>query len=267
MAYISKITYSESDLEKLIARQCKRSYLFLKKLISGILRILLFILLFIVLGALLLGAYLLFQIIQEMLFVPKDYLIWTSNNQEWFISLLLPYITWGGFYLFLKGREDTRSEGRSKVKFLRRHRKSILALFIASNMVFLYVIISSVTVITNNKIIDYSFLYPQGREYSYKDIVQINAGVYGKKQSFPSLDSKGDYFYIVELENGKKIKLTEAGGFIDEHEYFTIEKLDRQFVDMGISKISSMDNFKYTTEHLDEIYSDAIRRVLENNAH
>lgn len=237
----------------------------MKKVISGILRTLLFILLFIVLLALILGSYLLIQNIQEILFVPKDYLIWTFNHQGLFLSFLLPYIIFGSLDLFPKGKkEDTRSEERPKARFLRRHRKSILAIFIPSNMVLLYVIIFSVTVITNNKIIDYSPLNPQGREYSYNEIVQINAGVYGKKQPFPSLDSKGDYFYIVELENGKRIKLTEAGGFIDEHEYFTIEKLDREFVNIGIPKVSSMNNFKSTTVNLDEIYSDAIRRVLEN---
>lgn len=234
----------------------------MNKTISVILYTLLYILLFIVLVALLMGGYLLIQFIPEYLFVPKDYLMWTFNQQGLFIKFLLPYIIVGSLYLFPKGKsEDARSEN---VKFLRRHRKSIFALFIASNMVFLYVVITSVTIITNHKIIDYSFRHPQGREYSYKDIVQINAGVYGKKQYFPRLETKGDYFYIVELEDGHKIHLTDVGGFNAEHEYFVIEKLDRDFVNMGIPKVSSMDNFNDTTHQLDKIYSDSIRRVLEN---
>lgn len=50
----------------------------------------------------------------------------------------------------------------------------------------------------------------------------------------------------------------------DEHEYFIIEELDIQFINMDIPKVSSMENFKYSTDHLDEIYTDKIRNILEN---
>jgi len=132
----------------------------------------------------------------------------------------------------------------------------------------LYTIITAVTVITNNKIINYSFLYPNGKEYSYSDISKINTGVYGKKRNILFRHTKGEFFYILEFKNGTKIDLTEVGGVggvkneVDER--FIIEKLDIKLVNMGIPKESSMQNFKYCTEDLDKIYTDKIRNILKN---
>ena len=49
-----------------------------------------------------------------------------------------------------------------------------------------------------------------------------------------------------------------------EDERFIIEKLDIQYVNMGIHKVSSIDNFEYCTEDLDKIYTDKIRNILLN---
>ncbi len=89
--------------------------------------------------------------------------------------------------------------------------------------------------------------------------------MYGKRLYFPLTHSKGDFFYIIEVDRGTKIDLTEVGGVKNnEHEYFIIEELDHQFINIGISKESSMANFEYTTKHLDEIYTDKIRNILKN---
>lgn len=55
-----------------------------------------------------------------------------------------------------------------------------------------------------------------------------------------------------------------GGAKNDNDPRFIIEKLDSQYVNMGISKISRMDNFKYCTKYLDKIYTDKIRSILEN---
>lgn len=236
----------------------------MKSLIS----IILYILSLVAIVLLTMGIFILIVIIQEKLFVPNDYLMWTFNYPtSRFVFIYELYLFWGLFYIFHKGfRKEFRNKvSSSKNSFMKRNRKYIFALFIASNIVLFYVIVSAVTVITSNKIIDYSFLYPQGHEFSFKEIVKINTGVYGKKLYIPFTHSKGDFFYIIELDNGKKIDLTEVGEVKnDEHEYFIIEELDRKFVNMGISKVSSMKNFRYTTGNLDKIYTDKIRNILEN---
>lgn len=117
-----------------------------------------------------------------------------------------------------------------------------------------------------HKIIDYLFLHPQGKEYSFEDIERIDTGIVGKGFHIPFTFSKGEYYYIAELKNGKKIYLTEVGGVKDdEHEFFIIEELDHQFVNMVIPEESSTDNFQYLAKNYDLIYSDSVLRTLENN--
>ena len=131
----------------------------------------------------------------------------------------------------------------------------------------MYTALFDVTVITNNKIIDYTFLSPKGKEYSYNDIVKIDTGVYGTKPYVPLqfTHSRGEWFYIIELNDGTKIDLSQVGGSkIDDDPRFIIEKLDRQYVNMNISKVSSMDNFEYCAKDLAEIYSNKIRDILLN---
>jgi hypothetical protein len=206
------------------------------------------------------GIYILIVALQEKLFVPQEYIMWVFKypaNRLVFIYVL--YFFGGFLIIFFKDFRETLKNS------LFNKRRLILSTFIIMNIILFYTIIFNVTVITNKKIIDYSFLSPEGREYSYNDVVKVNTGVYGKKSYLPYKHSKGDFFYIIELDDGSKIDLTELGEVKnDEHPYFIIEKLDIQFVDMGIPKVTSMENFEYSAEHLDHIYSDKIRNILEN---
>ncbi|WP_413377259.1 hypothetical protein [Alkalihalobacillus sp. 1P02AB] len=200
--------------------------------------------------------------------MPTDYIIWTFNYPASIFVLIYELYLFFIMFYFLQKRFRKKKgikQVNSKDNFFKRNKKSIYALFVASNIVLFYIIVSAVTVVTNNKIIDYSFLYPQGREYSHAAVVKVSTGVYGKNSYIPFKHSKGQFFYIIELADGKKIDLTEAGGVQNnQHEYFIIEELDREFVNSDIPKVSSIKHFEYTTEHLDEIYTEKIRNILEN---
>lgn len=204
--------------------------------------------------------------VQNKLFVPEEYLMWVFKYPTSRLVFIYEIYLFAGFF-YITHKEFRRMLGTaiSKDSFLKKHRKLILSIFITLNIALFYIIVSAVTVITNNKIIDYSFPSPQGREYNYNDVVKINTGVYGKKLYIPYTHSKGDFFYIIELEDGSIIDLTEVGGTKNEkHEFFIIEELDSQFVNMNIPKVSSMENYEYSTDHLAEIYTDKIRNILEN---
>ncbi|NBI30217.1 hypothetical protein [Chengkuizengella marina] len=216
-----------------------------------------------------LGIFILIERIQDKLFVPQEYLMWIFKYPtSRLVFMYLLYVFAVFYYIFQKKfkRILPTEAYSSKDSFLKKHRKLIFSIFIVLNIPLFYIIVTAVTVITNNKIIDYSFLSPKGREYNYNDIVMIKTGVYGERLYLPLTHSKGDFFYIIELKDGLKIDLSEVGGVkSEEHEYFIIEDLDRQFVNMNIPKVSSMENFDYSTEHLAEIYTDKIRNILENN--
>jgi hypothetical protein len=154
--------------------------------------------------------------------------------------------------------------------FNKKHGRTVLHVFGILNIILLYAIVTNVAVVTNNKIINHSFLIPRGKQYQYNNIVKITAGIYGEKQFLGP--SKGDFYYIIQLNDGTKIDLGDSGSgyarFNDDNNEadprFILAKLDRQWVNMGIPKKTSMANFIYTSDSLAKIYADKIRSILEN---
>lgn len=206
--------------------------------------------------------------IQRKMFFHEGYVLWIFKTP--FSSLIFIYefyFIFGFSYIFSKNfRWVVKEVVNSKNDFIRRYKTILIPAFTVLNIVLIYTILFNVTAIGSDKIINYTFSSPKGKEYTYKDIVKIEAGIHGEKKSFPSLQSKGDFYYIIQLNDGIKIDLNnEVSGTKDnEDPRFVIEKLDKEYVDMGISKVASMKNFEYTTKSLDKIYTDKIKNILEN---
>lgn len=214
-----------------------------------------------------LGFFVLISIIQARIFLPNEYIMWIFKSP--FKSLIFIYelyIIFGFFCIFNKDlRRFIRFSINAKSSFIKRKKILFISSFVTINIVLIYTILFNVTVISNSNIVNYTFLSPKGKEYSYKDIVKIETGVYGKKSPFLSTGSKGEFYYIIQLSDGTKIDLAEVGGTMNEEDpRFIIERLDREYVNRGISKVSSMENFEYCTKYLDKIYTDKIRNILEN---
>ncbi len=196
---------------------------------------------------------------QNTIFVPDDYILWIFKYPySRFIVIIVIYLFLVFFYFFFR-------KHRKKAQITRK-RKVLLIGFIAANIIGFYIVFSSVTVITEEKIIDYSFLHPQGKKYDFNDVVKIEAGVRGDKFYLPFTHNRGDFYYKIQLSDGKIIDLNdEAGGYEDEDEHptFVLNKLDTRLIEIGITKESSMENFHYTTESLDRMYTDQIKSILE----
>jgi len=216
-----------------------------------------------------LAVYVLIGAIQEKLFLPQTYTMWLSKYPFSRLPLIYEiYIIFGFLYIFNKNiRKSILWVIHLKDNFTKRNKIFLLVTFIALNILLIYAILYNVTVVTNNQIIDYTFFSPQGKAYTYSDIVQIDAGIYGKKKTLNQYPhyAKGDFYYIIQLKDGTIIHLTDVGGTREgEDERLILEKLDQQYVGMGIPKTSSMANFEYATENLDKIYTDRIKNILLN---
>ena len=135
--------------------------------------------------------------IQAKLFLPQKYIMWIFkypiSNLVFIYEL---YFIFG--FIFKKNLGKFILGTKRKKSFIWKHKKPVLATFVILNIVLIYAILFDVTVISNNKIIDYTFLSPKGKEYSYNDIVKIDTGVYGKKINLPfARFSTGDFYYII----------------------------------------------------------------------
>jgi len=123
--------------------------------------------------------------------------------------------------------------------------------------------ITNVSVISSDKIVTHSFFYSQGVEYSYSDIKFIHTGTYNR--SIPFIRFKGDFYYIVELNSGKKINLDTVGGIKnDEDSWLTIMELDEAFMEFDVTKNVDAKYFDKYHQNLDKIYRDRINNVFEN---
>lgn len=193
--------------------------------------------------------------IQKELFVPKDYILWIFKYPISRLSLVfLLYV----FFFYKKAFRESD-------QFAKRHKKWFYPLFAFANLLLIYVLLFNVCVITDDSIINRSFLFPQGRTYTFSDIVSIDTGVYAKKKwSFPFTGESGEFYYIITLKDGTKIDLNgDAGGARNDQETNGVfEDIDKSFVKLGIKKTAKTDNFELLQKSLDKIYSDKIKNIL-----
>ena len=151
---------------------------------------------------------------------------------------------------------------KKTIASLLNFRKPFVYFFIIINIVIMYTILVNVAVISDNKIVNYSVLAPMGKEYTFEDIAEIDAGVCGEKNSH---HSKGSFYYSIELKDGTKIYLTDLGGIRSSEDIRSvIQDLDIKFLNMHIPKKSSLKYFEYSKEHLAKQYTDVIQKILKN---
>ena len=198
--------------------------------------------------------FVLFNLLQAELCVPRIYLMWIFKEPASHLVIIYEIYAFIAFF-YITNRDMKEIISR----FIKWNKRFMITIFVILNIGLFYYILTAVTVITNNKIINYSITTPFGKEFSYSDIVKINTGVYGTGRT------KGDFYYIIELKDGSKIDITQLGGAKNnEDERFIIERLDKKWVNMGIPKTASMDNFNYAKKELAKIYTDKIQNIIKN---
>ncbi|MGL5354766.1 MAG: hypothetical protein ACRDA5_15850 [Clostridium sp.] len=124
-----------------------------------------------------------------------------------------------------------------------------------------YLIITSVVVVTKDGIYDYSFFNLKGNKYSFSDVAYVNTGF------IDSGRNKGEFFYNIEFENGKKLKLaypsmpqpSEKYNSDSWQEYVDI---DKYIMNSGAEKTSREEGSNYV--HMDKIYVDKLLEVIRN---
>ncbi len=221
-------------------------------------RLFLCIILFILNIAFIIATFVLLGFFQEKLLLPRDYILWIFKYPISILALVFVF-EFGFLFYAIAFREPGY--------FVKRNKKWIYPILTFSNILLVYVLLFNVCVITNDRIINHSFFLPQGRVYSYNDVVSIDTGIYGKKKlTIPFADRSGEFYYIITLKDGIKIDLNgDAGGTqISQDIYEVFEKIDKTLVSMDIKKTASIDNFELFEKDLDKMYSDKIKDILNN---
>lgn len=124
-----------------------------------------------------------------------------------------------------------------------------------------YICVTSIIVVTKNQIKDYNFYNIRGTTYSYNDISKVQAGFKGKRfKIFKS--HAGDFYYIINLKDGKKINLYQANSGFDDT-YLELEIFDKLIMNTSkVQKESSKENYQFCD--FDKRYVDRFLRIVEN---
>ncbi|WP_407310654.1 hypothetical protein [Desulfosporosinus sp. SB140] len=217
-------------------------------------KLLFWVISFIVALVLIYNVMVIFTIIQEKMFLPRDYILWTFNYPVSRLSII--YIYYFIFAFFVKKSGIMR--------YAKRNKKWFYPIFIFSNSLLIYALFFNVSVVTSNSIINHTFFTPQGKVYHYRDIVSIDTGVCEKRRFNPLVHTKGDFYYLITLKDGTAIDLNDVGGTKNNKDiYETLEEIDKTLENARINKISKIETFEYFNKNL--IFAGRIKSILNND--
>lgn len=198
--------------------------------------------------------------LQESIFVPKDYLMFMFKPPYsyflFFFEIELMALLISRIYRRVKNVDLKWT--MELWDFAKKH----IIITILLNVALLYMCVTGITVVTENKITDYSFYNPMGKEYSYSDISKVKAGFNGKKFGiFPK--GAGDFYYIVTFKDGKEINFYQANSPFEDS-YLELEIFDKNILNnVKVEKVASKENHQLCT--FDKRYVDRFLRIIENN--
>lgn len=206
--------------------------------------------------------------VQQWLLVADDFDIWFMIS-PWSSGIFIIEMCLIEFVIdklwkrrIKDSNDDDELEFREKVvRQFKKYRKVNMTIIAIT----LYVVFINVAWVKGEQIFLRSTLRPLGKSYSINDIVQIDTGFYSN--NVPLIHSKGEFYYIITLEDGKKINLNKMGAegsHYGDDTYLSIEEIDSRIMNSNtdVIKNSSYDNSKYA--YLDDIYMDRFKRIIEN---
>lgn len=144
------------------------------------------------------------------------------------------------------------------IPFIKKHKIFVLIM----NLILCYIGFMNVDVFTQDHIISYSILHPQGIVYTYHDIEKIDTGFYAHKLLM--LHEKGDFYYHMTMNDGKVIHVEDTQT-IPEYEkdtYRELEVLDQKI--MQYHPVKNGDDRFSEFLMMDQVYIDRFLSIVHN---
>lgn len=200
----------------------------------------------------------------QSILAPKDYLFYETSFVPTKIMIYsITFFIIIIFCLILKRLKINKTEDFDDYLILWDKLKYI---FIVIFIIITYCFITSVTFVTEDKIIYRDPLHPFGITYDYKDITKIETGFGDKNFSFVDYKHKGQFYYRIYF--GKN-NFTFSGSMpnpkierYEEDSYLELEEFDNKLEELNIEKITHTK-----TAHLcdfDQEFCDRFNRITNN---
>ncbi|WP_346897586.1 MerR family transcriptional regulator [Clostridium sp. UBA7503] len=197
--------------------------------------------------------------LQEAIFVPKKYLMFMFKPPYSYLIFFFE-VELIAFLISRIYKKVKNIELKWTVDLCNFATKNIVATILL-NIALLYMCITGITVVTENKITDYSFYNPMGTTYCYEDISKVEAGFKGKKFGiFPK--GAGEFYYTASFNDGNKVNFYQANSEFEDT-YFELEIFDKLIINTGkVEKTSSKENYELCD--LDKRYVDRFLKIIDN---
>ena len=226
------------------------------ELLSHIVSFIFYILLIAVMVIAFLAFYTGIAFIQEKLFIKGEYLTYLIKYPYSYLLFVILIIISIRVRMLFSRKEKNSFMKKSLLKFLK------VDIFIILIIIpLLYLVLTSVVVVTEEGIYDYSFYNLKGTRYNFSDVEYVNTGFVLKGRN------KGEFFYNIQLENGKKLKLAHPSMTqpSDKYDYDTWQEyvdIDKYIMNSGAKKESSEEGTRYVK--MDKVYIDKLLYVIRN---
>ena len=233
----------------------KKSNIFLD-LLSYIISFIFYILLIAVLVIVFLAFYIGISLIQEKLFTKGEYIIYLTKYPYSYLVFVIMIIVSIKIGMMMLKKEKLFSKEK-ELSLWRKFDKFLMLAIIP----LIYIVVTSVVVVTEEGIYDYSFYNVKGDKYTFSDVDYVNTGFvdYGR--------NKGEFFYNIELKNGTKLRLAYPSmhQLSEKYEDDTWQEyvdIDEYIMNSGAKKDSSEKGSKYV--QMDKVYVDKLLKVIRN---
>lgn len=214
------------------------------EVLSHIISFFLYLALIIVILILFITFCIIITILQEKLFTNGNYIILMTKSPYSYLVFIIEAL------IILNIIEVVLTKSNKLMKYI-----------IPLVIVLLYMIITCTTVITKDGIYDYSFYNLKGNKYTFNQVVYVNTGFKDGGRN------KGEFYYNIKLDNGKKFSLaypsmTQPNSKYDDSSWQEYIDIDKLIMNNDAKKVSSENGKKYVT--MDKIYVDRLLLVIRN---
>lgn len=147
------------------------------------------------------------EFLQKKIFVPNDCILYTFKKPVSYLMFIFGVEVIILFFALLnKFRESSLWEWARDIYIILKNKWQIS---LVSNVLLLYICLSSVAVVTPEKIVDFTFYNPMGTTYKYEDIADVECGFNEKKLNL-SENKEGKFYYKVKFHDHKEINFADS---------------------------------------------------------
>lgn len=233
----------------------KKSNIFLD-LLSHIISFIFYILLIAVVVIAFMVFYIVISLIQEKLFIKGEYIIYLIKYPYSYLVFVIMIIVANKIGMIISKKEKLSSKDKESSLWIKFDKFLMLAI-----IPLIYIVLTSVVVVTEEGIYDYSFYNLKGDKYTFSDVEYVNTGFVDSGRN------KGEFFYNIELKNGTKLRLahpsmTQLSEIYDDDSWQEYVDIDEYIMNSGAKKDSSEKGSKYV--QMDKVYVDKLLNVIRN---